>query len=242
MSPATTASTGCRRATTPSSSSSRASRRFSSDADSHQRGLRRDHQREARGRQPGGDHHGHRPVARGRRPVERAADRHEPGDSRGRADRARPVVAGQADSRRAGGHLRRGRHPVGAAEQHVGPRLQHQRRQLQHRRRHGELAGRRRRRDDDVLRPGDVRRGQLHDLGDSRRNARRRRLHQHGDQGRRQPVAGQRPLLVRQRRPAVRELGRHAGHQSRVPRQPDQEDLRLQPVGRRRARCRTGCG
>ena len=44
-------------------------------------------------------------VARGRRPVQRAADHHEPGDSRRRADRARPVVAGQADSRRPGGHV-----------------------------------------------------------------------------------------------------------------------------------------
>ena len=155
-------------------------------------------------------------VAGGRRPLQRAADDHEPGDSRRRADRARPVVAGQADSRRPGRHLRRRRHPVGAAEQPVGARLEHQRRQLQHRRRDRELAGRRRRRDDDVLRPGHVRRGQLHDLGDPGRSAGRRRVHQHGDQGRRQPVAGQRPLLVRQRRPAVRELGRHAGRQSRT--------------------------
>ena len=72
----------------------------------------------------------------------------------------------------------------------------------------------------------------------------RRRLDQHGDQGRRQPVARQRPLLLRQRRSAVRELGRRLqrDRSPTLPRQPDQEDLRLQPVGRRRARSRTGCG
>ena len=43
--------------------------------------------------------------------------------------------------------------------------------------------------DDALLRPGDVRGGQLHDLGDPGGSAGRRRLHQHGDQGRRQPVA-----------------------------------------------------
>ena len=110
------------------------------------------------------------------------------------------MVAGQADPRRPGRHLRRGRHPVGSAEQPVRARLEHQRRQLQHRRRDRELAGRRRRRDDDVLRPGHVRGGQLHDLGDPGRNAGRRRVHQHGDQGRRQHVAGQRPLQVLERR------------------------------------------
>jgi hypothetical protein len=35
------------------------------------------------------------------------------------------VVARQADSRRPGGHLRRRRHAVDAAEQHVGARLEH---------------------------------------------------------------------------------------------------------------------
>ena len=162
---------------------------------------------QAGGRHRHRDDHGHRRVADGRRPVERAADGHEPGDPRRRPDRPRSVVARQADPRRAGRDLRRRRHAVDAAEQHVGARLEHQRRQLQHRRRHGELAGRRRRRDDDLLRPGHVRRSQLHDLGDSRRSAGRRRLDQHGDQGRRQPVEGQRPLQLRQRRPAGRELG-----------------------------------
>ena len=97
----------------------------------------------------------------------------------------------------------------------LGARLEHQRRQLQHRRRDRELAGRRRRRDDAVLRPGHVRRGQLHDLGDPGRNAGRRRLDQHGDQGRRQRVDGQRALQLRQRQPAVRELGRHRRRVSR---------------------------
>ena len=145
--------------------------------------------RAARSRRPHRDDHGDRRVADRRRPLERAADGDEPGDPRGRADRPRPVVAGQDHPRRAGQHLRRRRHPVDPAELAVVARLQHQRRQLQHRRRHGELARRRRRRDDALLRPGDVRGGQLHDLGDPGGSAGRRRLHQHGDQGRRQPVA-----------------------------------------------------
>ena len=124
----------------------------------------------------------------------------------------------------------------------VVARLQHQRRQLQHRRRHGELARRRRRRDDALLRPGDVRGGQLHDLGDSRRSAGRRRLDQHGDQDRQQPVARRPALQLRQRRPAVGELVRHAGAQPDVPRQPDQEDLRPQPLGRRPDRAEPALG
>ncbi len=80
-------------------------------------------------------------------------------------------------------------------------------RQLQHRRRHGELAGRRRRRNDDLLRPGHVRRGQLHDLGDPRRNDGGRRVDQHGHQGRRQPVARPAPVQLLEPGSAVRELG-----------------------------------
>ena len=49
--------------------------------------------------------HGHRRIADGRHQVEPAADGDEPGDSRRRADRPRSVVAGQADSRRAGRDL-----------------------------------------------------------------------------------------------------------------------------------------
>ena len=116
----------------------------------------------------------------------------------------------------------------------VGARLQHQRRQLQHRRRHGELAGRRRRRDDDLLRPGHVRRGQLHDLGDPRGNARRRRQHQHGDQGRRQHVEGQRPLQLLERRLQAENWADAQCARPDLPRQPDQEDLRLQLRRRRR--------
>ena len=112
----------------------------------------------------------------------------------------RSVVAGEADSRRAGRDLRRRRHAVDSAEQPVVARLEHQRRQLQHRRRDGELAGRRRRRDDAVLRPGDVRGSELHDVGDSGRGDGGRRLDQHGDEGRRQQVARQHALLLRQRR------------------------------------------
>ena len=134
----------------------------------HQRVVRRDGQRQARGRQRQRVDHRHRRVADGRHQVERAADGDEPGDSRGRADRPRSVVAREADSRRAGGDLRRRRHAVDSAEQPVVARLEHQRRQLQHRRRDGELAGRRRRRDDAVLRPGHVRGGQLHDRRRSR--------------------------------------------------------------------------
>ena len=48
-------------------------------------------------------------------------------------------------------------------------------------------------------------------------------IDQHGDQGRRQHVAGQRPLQLRQRRPAGRELGRRAAASPDLPRQPDQK-------------------
>ena len=70
----------------------------------------------------------------------------------------------------------------------------------------------------------------------------RRRLDQHGHQGRRQQVEGQRALLrspttacrrstISTRRPRPRAIGAPD-----VPRQPDQEDLRLQLRRRRRAR------
>jgi hypothetical protein len=75
-------------------------------------------------------------------------------------------------------------------------RIEHQRCQLQHRRRHGELAGRRRRRDDAVLRPGHVRGNQLHHRRYSGRVHGRWHLDQHGDEGRRQPVARQHALLL----------------------------------------------
>ena len=169
--PAPTASIACRPAPTTSSSSCRASGPSTHDDIRISAVVRRDGQRQAGSRQRQRDDHGHRRIADRRHQVERAADRDEPGDPRRRPDRPRSVVAGQADSRRAGRDLRRRRHAVDAAEQPVGARLEHQRRQLQHRRRDGELAGRRRRRDDAVLRPGHVRRGQLHDLGDSGRSA-----------------------------------------------------------------------
>ena len=63
--------------------------------------------------------------------------------------------------------------------------LERLRRQLQHRRRHRELAGRWRWLDDDVLRPGDVRRGQLHDVRHTGGGDGGWRLDQHGHQGRR---------------------------------------------------------
>ncbi len=74
--------------------------------------------------------------------------------------------------------------------------VEHQRRQLQHRRRDRELAGWRRWRDDAVLRPGDVRGSELHDVGDSGRGHGGRHLHQHGHQGRRQQVARRRALQL----------------------------------------------
>ena len=182
--PGTIASIGCRRAPISSSSSCRDSGRSSmptsasapsfvatvTGADGGGRRQRVDHRL--------------RRVTHGRHQVERAADRDEPGDPRRRADRAGSVVAREADSRRAGRDLRRRRDAVDAAERLVVARLQHQRRQLQHRRRDGELAGRRRRRDDAVLRPGHVRGGQLHHGRDSRGSDGGRRLDQHGDQER----------------------------------------------------------
>src|SRR5688500_18208900 len=95
--------------------------------------------------------------------------------------------------------------------------------------------GRRWRRDDDLLRPGHVRRGQLHDLGDPRRNDGRRRVDQHGHQGRRQPVARPAPVQLLEPGSAVRELAGDAGAQPQLPRQPDAQDLRPEPVGRRQA-------
>ena len=73
-------------------------------------------QPEARSRRAAGDHHRRGRVADGGRQVQPAADRDEPGDSRGRADRARSVVAGQDHPRRPGEHLRRRRHAGDAAE------------------------------------------------------------------------------------------------------------------------------
>ena len=121
---------------------------------------------------------------------------------------------------RAGGDLRRRRHAVDSAEQPVVARLEHQRRQLQHRRRDGELAGRRRRRDDAVLRPGDVRGSELHDVGDSGGGPGGRRVDQHGDEGRRQQVARQHAVLVRERQSAGRK--------------PPGARLQFLPTGRRR--------
>ena len=51
------------------------------------------------------DDHRHRRIADGRRPLERAADGHEPGNPRRHPDRPRSVVARQADPRRAGRDL-----------------------------------------------------------------------------------------------------------------------------------------
>ncbi len=48
-------------------------------------GVRGDHQRQDGSRRPERDDHGHRRIADGGRPLERAADGHEPGNPRGRA-------------------------------------------------------------------------------------------------------------------------------------------------------------
>ena len=153
------------------------------------------------------------------------------------------MVGGEDHSRRAGVDLRRRRHAVVPAELAVGARLEHQRRQLQHRRRDGELAGRRRRRDDDLLRPGDVRGSELHDLGDPGRSDGRRRVDQHGDQGRRQQVARQRALQLHQRLPDPAEPARRVPRKRQPERrarprarQPDAVGLRPQLRRRRRAR------
>ena len=207
-----------------------------------QRVVHRDREREARGRQRERDDHGHRRVADRRHQVEPAADGHDPGGARRHSVGPRSVVGGQGHPRRPGLDLRRRRHAVVSAELALGARVEHQRRQLQHRRRDGELAGRRRRRDDDVLRPGDVRRGQLHDVGDSRRSHGRRRLDQHGHQGRRQQVARRHALQLLDRlsdaaEPAAglsreRQPERRAGARAR---QPDAVRLRLELRRRRRA-------
>ena len=164
-----------------------------------QRLVRRDGERQARSRQPRRDDHGHRRVADRRHAVQPAADGHDPGGARRHSVRPRSVVGGEDHPGRAGVDLRRRRHAVVSAELALVARVEHQRRQLQHRRRDGELAGRRRRRDDDVLRPGHVRRGQLHDLGDSRRGDGGRRVDQHGHQGRRQQVARRDALQLHDR-------------------------------------------
>ena len=71
--------------------------------------------------------------------------------------------------------------------------------------------------------------------------ARRRRLDQHGDQGRRQQVEGQRSATTSPTTRCSPRTGEDAQRQVRgesrgdLPRQPDQEDLRLQLLGRRRA-------
>ena len=134
----------------------------------------------------------------------------------------RSLVAREDHPRRAGVDVRRRRHAVDAAELAVVARVEHQRRQLQHRRRVGELARRRRRRDDALLRPGHVRRGQLHDLGDPGRDDGRRRLHQHGDQGRRQQVARRHALQLLERLPRAEEpdAGLPRERQHSVPRLP----------------------
>ena len=58
----------------------------------------------------------------------------------------------------------------------------------------------------------------------------------------RQSVARRPALQLRQRRPAVGELVRHAGAQPDVPGQPDQEDLRPEPRRRRRDRAEPDLG
>ena len=150
------------------------------------------------------------------------------------------MVGRPSDSRRAGRDLRRRWHAVDAAERDHRARVVRQRQELQHRRRDSELAGRRRRLDDALLRPGNVRRGQLHDFRHPGGNHGRRRRHQHGDEGRRQRLARTDAVQLLERQPAVGEPPRRGGsgraRRQHVPRQPDDQDVRLQHVGRRRDR------
>ena len=69
----------------------------------------------------------------------------------------------------------------------------------------GQLAGGRRRGDDALLRPGDVRSDHLPDVGDSGGGPDRRHLPEHGDEERRQPLARRHEVLLRRQGLAERQ-------------------------------------
>ena len=200
-----------------------------------QRELHRHGQPEARGRRAAGNDHRSRRIADRRHQVEPAADGDEPGDPRRRADRTRSVVAREDHPRRPGEHLRRRRHAGDAAEHAARAWIARRRQELRDRRHDGELARRRRRLDDALLRPGHVRGGQLPDVGDPGGGHDRRHLPEHGHEERQQPLARRYEDVLLAAELAERQLRRRDRRRT-AGRHPDHQALRLQRRRRRTAR------